>query len=232
MGYEKIEMHFMADLFVRCAECDGKRFNRETLEVTHKGKDLADVLDLTVDEALAFFADVKGLVEQLEVLRKVGLGYLQLGQPSTTLSGGESQRIKIARELTENVEGGALYILDEPTTGLHVDDVDVLVRVLRDLVDHGNTVIVVEHNPQVILQADHVIDLGPGGGEDGGRVVCEGRPADVMRTKESHTGAYLKRLVEREKEGEAHETLRDRWSGLHRIGRRTGARRRAATTSP
>jgi excinuclease ABC subunit A len=201
MGFEKIEMHFMADLFVRCAECDGKRFNRETLEVTHKGKDLSAVLDLTVEEALSFFAGVKGLEEKLEVLRKVGLGYLQLGQPSTTLSGGESQRIKIARELAENVEGGALYVLDEPTTGLHVDDVDVLVRVLRDLVDHGNTVVVVEHNPQVILQADHVIDLGPGGGEEGGRVVCDGRPSEIMKSKESHTGAYLKRLVERERRG-------------------------------
>ena len=203
MGYEKIEMHFMADMFVRCAECDGKRFNRETLEVTHKGKDLSAVLDLTVDEAIAFFGDVKGLVEKLEVLRKVGLGYLQLGQPSTTLSGGESQRIKIARELAENIEGGALYILDEPTTGLHVDDVDVLVRVLRDLVRQGNTVVVVEHNPQVILQADHVIDLGPGGGEEGGRVVCEGRPSDIMRAKESRTGEYLKRLLERERKGKS-----------------------------
>jgi excinuclease ABC subunit A len=203
MGYEKIEMHFMADMFVRCAECDGKRFNRETLEVTHKGKDLSAVLDLTVDEAAAFFSDVKGLVEKLDVLRKVGLGYLQLGQPSTTLSGGESQRIKIARELAENVEGGALYILDEPTTGLHVDDVDVLVRVLRDLVEHGNTVVVVEHNPQVILQADHVVDLGPGGGEEGGRVVCEGRPSDIMRAKDSQTGAYLKRLVERQRKGKS-----------------------------
>ena len=203
MGYEKIEMHFMADMFVRCAECDGKRFNRETLEVTHRGKNLSEVLDLTVDEAASFFVDCKPLVDRLAVLKKVGLGYLQLGQPSTTLSGGESQRIKIARELSENAEGGAVYVLDEPTTGLHVDDVDVLVRVLRDLVEHGNTVIVVEHNPQVILQADHIIDLGPGGGEDGGRVVCVGRPADVMKVRESHTGAYLKRLVERERKGKA-----------------------------
>jgi excinuclease ABC subunit A len=201
MGFERIEMHFMADLFVRCAECDGKRFNRETLEVTCKGKTLSDVLDLTVDDALALFAGNKLLVEKLTVLSKVGLGYLQLGQPSTTLSGGESQRIKIARELSENVEGGAVYILDEPTTGLHVDDVDVLVKVLRELVTKENTVIVVEHNPQVILQADHVIDLGPGGGEDGGHVVCEGSPADVLKVRESHTGVYLKRLVERQRKG-------------------------------
>jgi len=203
MGYEKIEMHFMADMFVQCADCEGKRFNGETLEVTHKGKNLSDVLDLTVDEALTFFGDVKPLVDRLAVLAKVGLGYLQLGQPSTTLSGGESQRIKIARELAENVEGDALYVLDEPTTGLHVDDVDVLVRVLGELVGQGNTVVVVEHNPQVILQADHVIDLGPGGGEDGGFVVAEGRPVDVIRTKESHTGVYLKRLLDREKRGNA-----------------------------
>ena len=203
MGYEKIEMHFMADMFVQCAECEGKRFNRETLEVAHKGKNLSDVLDLTVDEARTLFGDVKPLVDRLAVLAKVGLGYLQLGQPSTTLSGGESQRVKIARELAENVEADSLYLLDEPTTGLHVDDVDVLVRVLRELVDQGNTVIVVEHNPQVILQADHVIDLGPGGGEEGGFVVAEGRPAEVMRAKDSHTGAYLKKLLDREKRGKA-----------------------------
>jgi excinuclease ABC subunit A len=203
MGYEKIEMHFMADMFVRCAECDGKRFNKETLEVTHKGKNLSEVLDLTVDEALSFFADCKPLVDRLVVLNKVGLGYVQLGQPSTTLSGGESQRIKIARELSENVEGGSVYILDEPTTGLHIDDVGVLVRVLRDLIEHGNTVIVVEHNAQVILQADHIVDLGPGGGEDGGHVVCVGRPADVMKIRESHTGVYLKRQVERQRRGKA-----------------------------
>jgi excinuclease ABC subunit A len=203
MGYERIEMHFMADLFVRCAECDGKRFNRETLEITYKGKNVAEVLELTVDEALSFFSDCTPLVSRLEVLGEVGLGYLQLGQPSTTLSGGESQRIKIARELSENQGGGAVYILDEPTTGLHAADVAVLIGVLRRLVEKGNTVIVVEHNPQVILQADHVIDLGPEGGEDGGRVVCEGPPAEVMKSAASHTGAYLKRLVHRERKGTA-----------------------------
>jgi excinuclease ABC subunit A len=203
MGFEKIEMHFMADMFVPCAECDGKRFNQETLEVTFKGKNLADVLDLTVDDALTFFGDFRPLVERLSILKKVGLGYLQLGQPSTTLSGGESQRIKIARELSENVEGGGVYLLDEPTTGLHVDDVDILVGVLRELVANGNTVVVVEHNPQVILQADRVIDLGPGGGEDGGSIVSWGRPVDVMREKSSHTGKYLKSLVKKKKKGRA-----------------------------
>ncbi len=203
MGYEKIEMHFMADMFVLCAECDGKRFNKETLEVRYKGKNLSDILDLTVDDALTFFGDYKALVDRLMILKKVGLGYLQLGQPSTTLSGGESQRIKIARELSDNVQGGGVYLLDEPTTGLHVDDVDVLVGVLRDLVAKGNTVIVVEHNPQVILQADTVIDLGPGGGEDGGTIVSMGRPVDIMRAKASHTGKYLKKLTRETKKGTA-----------------------------
>ena len=203
MGWERIEMHFMADMFVRCSECEGKRYNPETLAVTCHGKNLTDVLDMTVDEALTFFGDHKPLVSRLKVLDKVGLGYLQLGQPSTTLSGGESQRIKIARELTENLEGGALYILDEPTTGLHIDDVDVLMRVLRELVEKDNTVVVVEHNPQVILQADHIIDLGPGGGEDGGLIVAEGTPAQIMKARDSHTGKYLKKLFKTNKKGAA-----------------------------
>ncbi|UCG51671.1 MAG: excinuclease ABC subunit UvrA [Candidatus Latescibacterota bacterium] len=201
VGYERIEMHFMADLFVRCSECDGKRFNEETLEVAVCGKNVAEILDMTVEEALTFFKDHKSLVDRLMVLKKVGLGYLQLGQPSTTLSGGESQRIKIARELTENMEGDAVYILDEPTTGLHIDDVDVLISVLRELVENGNTVVVVEHNPQVILQADHIIDLGPGGGEDGGCVVGSGKPSELMRVRESHTAAYLRKLVRKGRKG-------------------------------
>ncbi len=194
MGYERVEMHFMADLFVECSECGGTRFNRETLSVRWKGLNLAEVLDLTVDAARRHFAQVRAVSDRLEVLSRVGLGYLRLGQPSTTLSGGESQRIKIARELAENVSGGAVYILDEPTTGLHVDDVDTLVRVLRELQGAGNTVIVVEHNPQVIAQADWIIDLGPGGGEDGGRIVAEGTPARVSRTPGSATGAWLRRV--------------------------------------
>ena len=195
MGFERVEMHFMADMFVQCPECEGTRFNRETLEVKYHGMDLAQVLELTVDEAVGFFADVRPLASRLKVLQKVGLGYLQLGQPSTTLSGGESQRIKIARELAENTAGGCVYILDEPTTGLHVDDVDVLIGVLRELVDAGNTIVVVEHNPQVILQADHIVDLGPEGGADGGTIVATGTPAQIMRAKGSHTGAYLRRLT-------------------------------------
>ncbi|MEJ2721409.1 MAG: excinuclease ABC subunit UvrA, partial [bacterium] len=201
MGYEKIEMHFMADMFVPCSECEGRRFNQHTLEVAFRGKNIAEVLDMTVEEAIGFFGEYKPLVDRLTVLKKVGLGYLELGQPSTTLSGGEAQRIKIARELTENTEGGGFYILDEPTTGLHIDDVDLLVRVLRELVDNGNSVVGVEHNPQVILQADYVIDLGPGGGEDGGNVVATGRPEELMRVRGSHTGVYLNNLVNQARKG-------------------------------
>ena len=195
MGFERIEMHFMADMFVRCGECEGKRFNKETLEINYRGLDLAQVLELTVDDAMVHFAEQADLVAKLRVLSKVGLGYLRLGQPSTTLSGGESQRIKIARELSENSEGGHVYILDEPTTGLHVQDVETLIDVLRELQQKGNTIVVVEHNLQVIAQSDHVIDLGPEGGDGGGSVVAVGTPEDVMRAPESHTGVYLGRFV-------------------------------------
>jgi excinuclease ABC subunit A len=201
LGYERVEMHFMADLFVPCSECYGKRFNEETLEVLFRGKNLAQVLEMTVDEAAKLFGDYKPLVQRLDVLKKVGLGYIRLGQPSATLSGGESQRMKIARELSDSVEKGGLYILDEPTTGLHINDVDVLVNVLRELVDRGNTVIVIEHNPQVILQADYVIDLGPEGGDDGGEVVASGTPEELSRAPGSHTGAYLRRLTRRIRKG-------------------------------
>jgi excinuclease ABC subunit A len=197
MGYERVEMHFMADMFVKCGECEGKRFNRETLEVHYRGLNLAQALELAVDDAITHFAAHRSLTERLRVLQHVGLGYLRLGQPSTTLSGGESQRLKIARELSENTDGGALYILDEPTTGLHIDDVDTLVGVLRELQRKGNTVIVVEHNPQVIAQADHIIDMGPEGGDEGGRVVATGTPAQVARAKGSHTGAFLRRQLRR-----------------------------------
>jgi excinuclease ABC subunit A len=195
MGWERIEMHFMADMFVRCSECDGTRFNRETLEITHNGLNLAGVLELTVDEAMVHFKEYPNLVARLRVLQKVGLGYLRLGQPSTTLSGGESQRIKIARELSENSEGGFVYILDEPTTGLHVDDIETLIDVLRELQAKGNTVILVEHNLQVVAQSDWVIDLGPEGGDGGGRVVAVGSPADVAAVDGSHTGAFLKTFL-------------------------------------
>ncbi len=195
MGFERVEMHFMADMFVRCAECDGKRFNAETLEISYNGKNLADVLELTVVDAMRHFADHRELVERLGVLEKVGLGYLRLGQASTTLSGGESQRIKIARELSENVEGSFVYILDEPTTGLHVADVAVLINVLRELGERGNTVVVVEHNLQVIAQSDWIVDLGPEGGAEGGRVVASGPPADVIKSNGSYTADYLRRYL-------------------------------------
>jgi len=194
MGYERIEMHFMADMFVNCPDCNGKRYNDETLEVRYHGKSLADVLDMTVDEAISFLGDHRSLAGKLAALRNVGLGYLQIGQSSTTLSGGESQRIKIARELSEHTSEGAVYILDEPTTGLHIDDVDVLVGVLRSLVDRGSTVIVVEHNLQVILQSDHIVDLGPGGGDDGGNVVVVGTPSQISKARGSQTGAYLRKV--------------------------------------
>jgi excinuclease ABC subunit A len=194
MGFERVEMHFMADMFVRCAECEGRRYNPETLEITYRGLNLSEVLELTVDGAIEHFADERDLVARLRVLKKVGLGYLRLGQPSTTLSGGESQRIKIARELSENLEGGFVYILDEPTTGLHVDDVETLIDVLRELQSMGNTVVVVEHNLQVIAQADWVIDLGPEGGAEGGSVVASGFPEQVAKTPASHTGEALARF--------------------------------------
>jgi excinuclease ABC subunit A len=203
MGYERIEMHFMADLFVPCSECDGKRYKKDTLEVVFREKNISDVLKLSVRDALDFFADYKPFVRRLKALDSVGLGYLRLGQSSTTLSGGESQRIKIARELSENFGGDCFYILDEPTTGLHIDDVATLVRVLRELVHRGNTVVVVEHNPQVILQADHIIDLGPGGGDDGGRVVATGSPHELTRAAGSYTGAFLKKLIKKGAKGTA-----------------------------
>ncbi len=199
MGFERVEMHFMADMFVRCSECDGTRFNKETLEITYNGLDLAQVLELTVGDAIRHFADHRDLVARLTMLESVGLGYLRLGQPSTTLSGGESQRIKIARELSENVEGGFVYILDEPTTGLHVADVAVLIRVLRELVGRGNTVVVVEHNLQVIAQSDWVVDLGPEGGDGGGQIVAAGGPGEVAKATNSHTAEYLRRFMAAQK---------------------------------
>jgi excinuclease ABC subunit A len=195
MGYERVEMHFMADMFVKCSECDGRRYNADTLEITFRGKNLADVLDLTIDDAIDHFADHAAVTSRLRVLARVGLGYLRLGQPSTTLSGGESQRMKIARELTDNSTGGAVYILDEPTTGLHIDDTETLITVLRELQEGGNTIIVVEHNPQVIAQSDHIIDLGPGGGTEGGTIVATGTPSQIARAAGSYTGAFLKKYM-------------------------------------
>src|SRR5262249_43219301 len=178
-GVIKIEMHFLPDVYVTCDVCKGKRYNRETLEVKYKEKSIADVLDMTVDEAKTFFAAVPGIRSKMETLARVGLGYVKVGQQATTLSGGEAQRVKLAKELSKRATGRTLYILDEPTTGLHFDDVRALLEVLQELVDAGNTVVVIEHNLDVIKTADWIIDMGPDGGDGGGEVVATGTPEDV-----------------------------------------------------
>ena len=196
-GGLKIEMHFLPDIFVPCEVCKGRRYNRETLEVRYKGKNIADVLEMTVDEAVEFFAPLPRIRNKLQTLCDVGLGYVKLGQPSTELSGGEAQRVKLATELSKIATGKTIYILDEPTTGLHTDDVRKLLEVLQRLVDSGNTVVVIEHNLDVIKCADHLIDLGPEGGDGGGTIVCTGTPEEVAACRSSFTGRYLKKLLER-----------------------------------
>ena len=196
-GVLKIEMHFLPDIFVPCEVCKGKRYNRETLEVRYKGKNIADVLEMTVDEAVEFFAPLPKIRNKLQTLQDVGLGYVKLGQPSTELSGGEAQRVKLATELSKIATGKTIYILDEPTTGLHTDDVRKLLEVLQRLVDNGNTVVVIEHNLDVIKCADHLIDLGPEGGDGGGTIVCTGTPEEVAACEESFTGQYLKKMLEK-----------------------------------
>jgi len=196
-GVRKIEMHFLADVFVKCEECEGKRFNEATLAIRYKGHSIADVLELTVREALVLFESHPKIAGPLRLLERVGLDYVHLGQPSPTLSGGEAQRIKLARELAKRATGRTLYILDEPTTGLHFEDVRKLLAVLDELVDAGNTIVVIEHNLDVIKTADWVIDLGPDGGPDGGRIVATGTPEQVARQKGTHTGRYLKPLIAR-----------------------------------
>jgi len=192
-GIIKIEMHFLPDVYVPCEVCKGQRYNRETLEVHYKGKTIADVLAMTVQEALEFFDPIPKLKRKLKTLSDVGLGYITLGQSATTLSGGEAQRVKLATELSRVGTGNTFYILDEPTTGLHFEDVKMLLGVLSRLVDKGNTVLIIEHNLDVIKAADWIIDLGPEGGEDGGRVVAWGTPEQVARTKGSYTGQFLKK---------------------------------------
>jgi excinuclease ABC subunit A len=194
-GLVKIEMHFLPDVYVPCEVCKGRRYNRETLEVRYKGRSIADVLDLTVEDALDFFSNQRRIAEKLELLNDVGLGYIHLGQSATTLSGGEAQRVKLATELSKRDTGRTLYILDEPTTGLHFEDVRLLLEVLHRLVDKGNSVIVIEHNLDVIKTADWIVDLGPEGGEAGGRVVAEGTPEEVARATASHTGGFLKKVL-------------------------------------
>jgi excinuclease ABC subunit A len=197
-GLIKIEMHFLPDVYVTCDECKGKRYNRDTLEVVYKGKNIAEVLDMTVEQALDFFSPIPRIREKLETLNEVGLGYITLGQSAPTLSGGEAQRIKLSRELSKRSTGRTLYLLDEPTTGLHFADVQNLLEVLNRLTDRGNTIIIIEHNLEVIKTADYVIDLGPEGGDKGGYVVACGTPEEIIQNQNSYTGQYLKSLLEKQ----------------------------------
>jgi excinuclease ABC subunit A len=202
-GRKKVEMHFLPDVWVTCNVCQGTRFNRETLQIRYKGKTIAEVLDMDVDEALGFFGNVPKAKRILQTLRDVGLGYVKLGQSATTLSGGEAQRIKLAKELARVSTGDTLYILDEPTTGLHFADIQKLLDVLHRLTDAGNTVIVIEHNLDVIKTADWVVDLGPEGGDEGGYIVAQGTPEQVAQVAESYTGHFLKGILS--KSGGKHE---------------------------
>ena len=194
-GIIKIEMHFLPDVYVTCDVCQGKRYNRETLEIKYKGKNIVDILEMTVNQNLKFFENINNIRTKLMTLSDVGIGYIHLGQPATTLSGGEAQRVKLARELSKRGTGCTVYILDEPTTGLHVDDIQNLLDVLNRLVDAGNTVIVIEHNMDVVKSADHIIDLGPEGGDEGGYVVGSGTPEALAGLKTSYTGQFLKRAL-------------------------------------
>jgi len=194
-GVIKIEMHFLPDVYVSCEVCHGKRYNREALEIHYKGKTISDVLEMTTEQALEFFVNIPVIARKLQTLVDVGLGYITLGQPATTLSGGEAQRVKLATELSRRPTGRTLYILDEPTTGLHMADVDKLLHVLHALVDTGNSMIVIEHNLDVIKSADHIIDMGPEGGDAGGQVIAEGTPEQVAKNKNSYTGQFLNRKL-------------------------------------
>ena len=191
-GYKTIEMNFLPDVFVPCEDCHGKRYNRETLEVRFKGKSIADVLDMTINAAVEFFENTPNILHKIKVLQEVGLGYIKLGQPSTTLSGGESQRIKLATELARTETGNTMYILDEPTTGLHFEDIRVLLGVLNQLVERGNTVIVIEHNLDIIKCADYIIDMGPEGGSGGGQLLIQGKPEEIITKNIGITSEFLK----------------------------------------
>lgn len=199
-GIIKIEMHFLPDVYVPCEICHGKRYNRETLEVRYKGKNIADVLGMTVEDALVFFENIPKIRRKLQTIVDVGLGYIKLGQPATTLSGGEAQRVKLASELHKRSNGKSIYILDEPTTGLHAHDIAKLLIVLQRLVDTGNTVLVIEHNLDVIKTVDHIIDLGPEGGDKGGQIIATGTPEEVAKVEKSYTGKYLKPILERDRQ--------------------------------
>ena len=194
-GLIKIEMHFLADIYIQCDQCKGKRYNRETLEILWRNKSISDVLEMTVSEGVDFFKAVPSIKDKLETMNRVGLGYIKIGQQATTLSGGEAQRIKLSKELSKRATGKTIYILDEPTTGLHFEDIRKLLEVLDQLVSYGNTVIVIEHNLDVIKTADWIIDLGPDGGDKGGEIIAEGTPEDLCKIKNSYTGHFLKRLL-------------------------------------
>ena len=198
-GIIKIEMQFLSDVYVPCEVCHGARYNRETLEVRYKGKNISDVLNMTIDEAVPFFENHDKILRKLKTLQEVGLGYIHLGQPATTMSGGEAQRVKLATELMRRGTGDTLYILDEPTTGLHSEDIRKLLIVLEKLVDQGNTVVVIEHNLDVVKTADYIIDLGPEGGDKGGEIVATGTPEEVAKVEASYTGQYLGPVIERTK---------------------------------
>ena len=194
-GIIKIEMNFLPDVYVTCEICNGKRYNRETLEIKYKGKSIANVLEMDVDEALKFFENIPSITKKLKTLQDVGLGYIHLGQQATTLSGGEAQRVKLSTELSKMSTTKTVYILDEPTTGLHFEDIRILLRVLQKLVDRGNTVIIIEHNLDVIKSSDWVIDLGPEGGDDGGEVIAIGTPEQIIKNTQSYTGKFLNEII-------------------------------------
>ena len=196
-GIVKIEMHFLPDVYVPCEVCKGKRYNRETLEVRYKGKNIYEVLDMTVEEAVTFFEHLPRIRQKVQTLYDVGLGYVKLGQPSTQLSGGEAQRIKLATELSKRSTGKTIYILDEPTTGLHFADVEKLIEILHKLKEAGNTVVVIEHNLDVIKTADYIIDMGPEGGDRGGTVIAQGTPEEVAKCKKSYTGHYVGKMLKK-----------------------------------
>ncbi|HNQ78481.1 MAG TPA: excinuclease ABC subunit UvrA [Acidobacteriota bacterium] len=222
-GVIRIEMHFLPDVYVTCETCRGDRYNRDTLEIRFKGKTIAEVLEMTVEEALTFFEAIPIIHRKLKLLNEVGLGYIRLGQRATTLSGGEAQRIKLAKELSRSPRGNTLYVLDEPTTGLHFEDIRHLIKVLNRLVDHGSTVIVIEHNLDVVKCADHIIDLGPEGGEDGGTIVASGTPEEVAACEKSYTGKFLQKILRRADDEDASGTLQNQNGGVDKAGKRPGA---------
>ena len=192
-GVKTVEMNFLPDVYVKCDACNGRRYNRETLEVKYKGKSISDILDMTINRAAEFFQNQPKILKKLQALQNVGMGYVTLGQSATTVSGGEAQRIKLATELSRTDTGKTLYILDEPTTGLHLEDIRVLMRVLNALVDKGNTVVIIEHNLDVIKTADYIIDLGPEGGKNGGQIIAEGTPEEIIKQGKGYTAEYLKK---------------------------------------